>query len=81
MIAAVWRPRRDLATDGVGEVSRVVSDQGPYARGRPFAAFVLAPDETPRQWIAGLGGTVWAWRADERVPRGRQPSARSRWCR
>jgi uncharacterized protein (TIGR02118 family) len=73
MIAAVWRLRGDLGTDGVTAVSRAVSDQGLYARGRPFDAFVVAPDETPREWIVGLGGAVWAWRADEHVPRSGPP--------
>ena len=68
IVAAVWRP-----VEGPPHASLVLrpalADQGPYARGRPFAAFAIGTDDTPRAAIAALGELVWAWRAEETVPR------------
>jgi uncharacterized protein (TIGR02118 family) len=68
-VAAVWDPDparlAELIADGTA-VHPMLLDQGPYARGTPFGAFVVgAADLDP----AGAGGTVWAWRVDEHVPR------------
>ena len=69
-IAAVWDPDprqlTALARRGAA-VHRAVTDQGPYDRGVPFGAFVVGPADL--ELAAGTGAKVWAWRADQRVPR------------
>ena len=69
-IAAVWDPDPEtldvLARQGA-LVHRAVDDQGPYARGSPFAAFVVGAADL--ELATGAGARLWAWRADQRVPR------------
>ncbi len=81
LIAAVWGPGRGLRTDGGITVRRAVSDQGPYARGGPFDAFVVAPEALLRERLDGLGEKVWAWRGTSTSPRRDRPSVPSRWSR
>jgi uncharacterized protein (TIGR02118 family) len=44
-----------------------VADQGPYARGTPFGAFLVGGPDL--DVVAIAGDTTWAWRVDEYVPR------------
>jgi uncharacterized protein (TIGR02118 family) len=69
-IAAVWDPgpeRLDVLARQGAHVHLAVADQGPYGRGTPFAAFVVGPADL--ELATGAGAGLWAWRADQRVPR------------
>jgi uncharacterized protein (TIGR02118 family) len=70
IVAVAWEPDpaglRALAAGGC-EVRTALDDQGPYARGTPFGALVVGgPDLDPGAVDAAR---VWAWRADEHVPK------------
>jgi uncharacterized protein (TIGR02118 family) len=69
-LVAVWDPDVDalaaLAASGA-EVRPAVADQGPYARGTPFGALVVAGGDFDPCSVTGA--TVWAWRVQEQVPR------------
>jgi uncharacterized protein (TIGR02118 family) len=57
-VAVTWGPDpRQLA----------VADQGPYARGRPFAACVVASGDLDPARVSGTA--VWAWHVEETRPR------------
>jgi uncharacterized protein (TIGR02118 family) len=70
IVAVTWEPDRAalaaLVAPGV-TVHRALADQGPYARGRPFGACVVADDDLDPARVPGA--TVWAWRVDENVPK------------
>ena len=69
-VAVVWDPDPEslggLAAAGVA-VQPALTDQGPYARGTPFGAFVVGDATLDLAMLRGT--TVWAWRVEERVPR------------
>lgn len=69
-VVVVWDPDPAAlgAAAATGAVVRTaLDDQGPYGRGTPFGALVIgAPDLDPS---AVTGSTVWAWRAEEHVPK------------
>jgi hypothetical protein len=74
IVAAVWAPApRSRGAAGL-VVRAAVADQGPYARGDPFDAFVLVPDGVDVE-PGLLGARVLAWQVDEHVPRAGDPSA------
>jgi uncharacterized protein (TIGR02118 family) len=69
-VVVVWQPDAAalaaIAADG-GEVRTAVADQGPYAGGSPFGAVVVGGADLDPATVAG--GSVWAWRVEEHVPR------------
>jgi uncharacterized protein (TIGR02118 family) len=68
-VAAVWDPdpeRLAALADRGAVVHPALTDQGPYARGMPFGAFVMGDAELDP---SGAGARVWAWRVDENVAR------------
>jgi uncharacterized protein (TIGR02118 family) len=68
-VAAVWDPdpeRLAALADRGAAVHPALTDQGPYARGTPFGAFVVGDADLD---ASGAGAVVWAWRVDEFVPR------------
>jgi uncharacterized protein (TIGR02118 family) len=72
-VAAVWEPDPDRLAEFANHGAAIhpaLVDQGPYARGTPFGAFVVgAADLDP----SSAGARVWAWRVDEFVPRSGPP--------
>jgi uncharacterized protein (TIGR02118 family) len=74
VVAAVRGPRAAaLATPGL-VVRHAVADQGPYARGNPFDAFVVVPDGVNVD-LPAFGDDVIAWTVDEHVPRAGDPGS------
>ncbi|MGZ6887997.1 MAG: EthD domain-containing protein [Acidimicrobiia bacterium] len=67
MIVAVGWDAPGPSPDAPATVRRAVADQGPYARGNPFAWFVVDP--TDALDVAAVGAPVWAWTVEEHVPR------------
>jgi uncharacterized protein (TIGR02118 family) len=69
-VVAVWDPEpaalTAVAASGAA-VHRALADQGPYARGTPFGALVVGDADLDP--AAVVGGTIWAWRVEEHVPR------------
>lgn len=67
VVGAIWGP-----VDAYVSVTAwlpAVADQGPYAAGSPFGAFVVAPEGTDGADLLASGDDVWAWRVEEHVPR------------
>ncbi len=66
----VWKPDAGalaaLSAAGAA-VHTALADQGPYAHGTPFDAFVVGGADVDPTAI--VGDAVWVWRVDEHVPR------------
>lgn len=65
-VAAIWEPDRSaLESLGDVDVRYALDDQGRYAAGHPFGAFVRGVVPVEAGALAALGGLVWAWRVQE----------------